>query len=817
MASKRTTLDDKALPKMNRSESASIGSDLFLIGGENMGRSIKEYDWTKTSIGPIETWPSCLKNAVSLMLHSPTPLFIWWGKDEMLNFYNDAYIPILGGRHPEALGASAPDIWPEIIDELAPLVDAVFSKGESVYKKNQRLVLNRSSEDEETYFTFSYSPLIDDAGSVSGLFCTVLETTEEVLALQKLQESEQRFRHLADTAPMYIAMADESGDAVYFNRPWLEFTGKKLEEMKGLGWLSVLHPEDAPKFEKDFLDAFTEHIPISKEYRFRRADGEYRWMLAIGAPRFTPDGHFMGYFGTYTDFHELKQAQFALQASEERFRTLIEKSADAVQLVTAKGEIIYSSDSIKNVLGYAPEEIAHHGVDPYLHPKDREYFYKQFKKLVDTPNGQIVLQYRVKHRDGSWAWVETVGVNHLQTPNINALVGNFRNITEQKLSEEKLRRSEERFRVLAENIPNLAWMARADGTIYWYNSRWYEYTGTTPTQMKDKGWQRFHDPKYLPTVIKGLRRSFKTGEAFEMVFPLKGADKVFKPFLTRMVPVLSQDGTVEQWIGTNTDISEQLKIKRVEERTKELEEIADQLAIQRKELLELNQAKDEFISLASHQLRTPATGVKQYIGMLLEGFAGELTKEQRRFAEQANESNEREILIINDLLQVAQADAGRLRIHKESVDLKKLLEDIIEEQASNFNNRQQAVSFRYSGADLTAHVDEDRIRMVLENIVDNAGKYTLPGKEIKIMLSRLRSDKIRIRIKDEGVGIGDEDIERIFSKFVRADNPLSHRVGGNGLGLYLAQKIVTLHGGKITVKSIPDKGSTFTVTLPVGP
>jgi PAS domain S-box-containing protein len=801
MASKRTSLSENIQPKVDTPETVPKSGDGFLAGGGEMVRRTREYDWARTPVGPIDSWPDSLRSAVSLMLNSSFPIFIWWGKDEMLNFYNDAYIPILGGRHPAALGASAPDLWPEIIDDLNPLVDAVFSKGESVYKKNQRLVLNRSSPEEEAYFTFSYSPLFDDVGTVTGLFCAVFETTDEVLSLQKLEESEARFRNLADTAPMYIAMADESGDAVYFNKPWLEFTGKKMDEMRGLGWLSVLHPEDAPKFESDFKEAFSKQIPIKKEYRFRRADGEYRWMLAIGAPRFTPDGHFSGYFGTYTDFHELKQAQLAVEEREERFRTLIELSPAAVQLVSAEGKILYSSESVKNVLGYTPEELANEGVGPYLHPDDREYFAAKLQELLEHPDKAITLQYRVKHKDGTWAWLETVGANHLDTPNINALLGNFRNITEQKKAQARIEQSEGRFRALADNIPNLAWMAHADGSIFWYNDRWYDYTGTTLEEMEGWGWRSVHDPHYLPIVLKKWKASIKSGRDFEMVFPIRGADNVFRPFLTRVVALRSKEGTIEQWIGTNTDISEQLKVEQTEARNQEL--------------IALNKAKDEFISLASHQLRTPATGVKQYIGMLLEGYAGALSETQRTFAERANDSNERELTIINDLLNVAQIDAGKMQIKKRNVDLVAFANAIIDEQRSKFEERQQSISLICSRPAVTARVDEGRMRMVLENLIDNASKYTPADKKITVTIRKPSEKTVSIDVKDQGVGIEATDCEKIFDKFVRIDNSLSDTINGSGIGLYLVKEVVSLHDGTVSVASKPNQGTTFTITLPV--
>ena len=132
-----------------------------------------------------------------------------------------------------------------------------------------------------------------------------------------------------------------------------------------------------------------------------------------------------------------------------------------------------------------------------------------------------------------------------------------REIVARRTAEEALRESERQFRMLVNSIPTLAWMAQPDGWIVWYNRRWYEYTGTTPEQMEGWGWQSVHDPETLPSVLERWRHSIATGEPFEMVFPLRGADGVFRPFLTRVVPVRDQQGQVVRWFGTNTDITEQ--------------------------------------------------------------------------------------------------------------------------------------------------------------------------------------------------------------------------------------------------------------------
>ncbi|MDB5163458.1 MAG: putative histidine kinase [Candidatus Saccharibacteria bacterium] len=230
--------------------------------------------------------------------------------------------------------------------------------------------------------------------------------------------------------------------------------------------------------------------------------------------------------------------------------------------------------------------------------------------------------------------------------------------------------------------------------------------------------------------------------------------------------------------------------------------------------VELEKTKDEFISLASHQLRTPATGVKQYVGMLLEGYAGTITSQQRQLLKNAYESNERQLTIVSDLLRVAHIDAGKVRLVRQRVDLVQLIQDVIDGLNNVFKRRYQEVNFVHPKTTVTAEIDVDRIRMVIENIVDNASKYTPEGKNLEVTL-RQRPSCVEIEVKDEGVGIPRRDINKMFQKFSRLNNPLSQLVGGTGLGLYWAKRIIDLHEGEITVSSKVGKGSVFTISIPV--
>lgn len=195
----------------------------------------------------------------------------------------------------------------------------------------------------------------DDVNFLQSVANVLALAIEHFEADSELIESELRFRNLADTAPMYIAMADESGNAVYFNKPWLDFTGKKLEEMLGFGWLDTLYPEDAQRFANDFKNAFAKQIPLNEQYRFRREDGQYRWMLAVGAPRLTPEGKLVGYYGTYTDVHDLKEMQVKLAESEEQYRRLTELSPLAIA-VHQDGKIVYANHAAVDLIAANDKE-----------------------------------------------------------------------------------------------------------------------------------------------------------------------------------------------------------------------------------------------------------------------------------------------------------------------------------------------------------------------------------------------------------------------------------------------------------------------------
>lgn len=353
-----------------------------------------------------------------------------------------------------------------------------------------------------------------------------------------------------------------------------------------------------------------------------------------------------------------------------------------------------------------------------------------------------------------------------------------------KKSNARLRESEERFRALAENIPNLCWMASADGWIYWYNSRWYAYTGTTPAEMEGWGWCSVHDPKLLPAVMEKWNYSLKTGETFEMVFPLRGADGVFRPFLTRVVPVRDDEGNILQWFGTNTDITER-------------ENLAKQ--------------KDEFIGIASHELKTPLTSISASIQIVERMFKSGLYEKAGKFLAKAEAQAEKLNTLINDLLDVSKIQAGRVQYNFSTVTVGEIIDDAVDQIA------QQSAAHRIIVAgdrNLTVYGDKVRLEQVVTNLLTNAIKYSPGATEVRVDIGD-EEGSLKVSVTDHGIGIPEEKQPFVFDRFFRVEES-SNQFQGLGLGLYICDQIVRRHRGKMGLVSEVGKGSVFHFVIPPG-
>lgn len=347
---------------------------------------------------------------------------------------------------------------------------------------------------------------------------------------------------------------------------------------------------------------------------------------------------------------------------------------------------------------------------------------------------------------------------------------------------------------LVETIDDIVWEADLSGDVVYANRHWYEYVGKKPGVDLSNEWRGVMHPDDIEPAMLAWQHSLLSGDPYEVEYRLReAASGHYNWFISRAYPYRNPEGEIERWYGTCTNIDPRKQNER---------------------LLALNRSKDEFISIASHQLRTPATGVKQYLGMLLEGMFGELPDAQRDIVSRAYESNERQLRIISDLLKVAQLDAGEVLLHPVTADLNELTHYIIQDITSSFKQRSQSLEYRPLKGGALAYVDVESMRMVLENIIENASKYSPRNAKVTVSIKQAK-DRIEIRVADEGVGIKTADRYRLFERFSRIENPLSTEVGGTGLGLYWSKRVVDLHGGEISYSTNRPRGSIFTISLPI--
>jgi PAS domain S-box-containing protein len=364
----------------------------------------------------------------------------------------------------------------------------------------------------------------------------------------------------------------------------------------------------------------------------------------------------------------------------------------------------------------------------------------------------------------------------------------------------ELEERETQFRVLADAIPQLAWMAEPDGSIFWYNERWYAYTGTTPEAMRGSGWQAVHDPAMLPAVLARWRAAIAAGAPFEMQFPLRGADGSYHWFLTQVHPVRDREGRIVRWFGTNTDVHALRDAQEAAERARAQAEAA-------------NRAKDEFLAVMSHELRTPLNAIGGYVDLLDLELRGPVTEAQRHDLQRIRASQHHLLGIITSILNHARLDAGHVRYTIRAVrlaDVLPALGTLIGPQM-----RARALDFEVGLCDegLAVLADHEKLQQVLLNLLSNAAKFTPRGGRVTLACEDSGDGAVAVRVSDTGKGIPPDKLEAIFEPFVQLDQTFTREAEGTGLGLSISRDMARGMGGDLTAESTVGAGSTFTLTL----
>ena len=483
-------------------------------------------------------------------------------------------------------------------------------------------------------------------------------------------------------------------------------------------------------------------------------------------------------------------------------KTLLEvhnqASVDGILLVDAKGKIIsYNKRFIE--IWRMPQEIVDAKDDEaalafaMTQLVNPDQFIDKVKWLYDNPtktsldeltykDGRIVERYGypVVGNDGTyyaWSWT-------------------FRDITINKKNEEAIKEAGERFRTMADNISQLAWMTDETGWIFWYNQRWYDYTGTNLDEMQGWGWQSVHHPDHVDRVTVKFSQYLQSGEAWEDTFPLRSKDGEFRWFLSRAIPVKDVNGKIVRWFGTNTDITEQNKI-------------LDQLESKNEQLIRINNDLDNFIYTASHDLKAPMSNIEGLVIALKDNLKSKenIIDEETGFLFQLMEKSierfKRTILDLTDITKVQKQ-------HDEDVyeiDLLQVIEDvelsindqIIQSGAKIFTNFSKINTIKFSKKNMNS---------IIYNLLSNAIKYRDKSRVPEILITTERDGEYTVLlVKDNGLGINENNKSKMFTMFKRFHD----HVEGTGIGLYIIKRIIDNAGGKIEVESEIGKGTTFKV------
>ena len=377
-----------------------------------------------------------------------------------------------------------------------------------------------------------------------------------------------------------ILSTDPGGSILTWNRAAAGLFGHAEADAVGRP-VSLLEPDTDGGVVGRLVRAVSAGEPeVRRDVRLRRADGSSLEVEVTLAPVRDEVGRLLAVSVIARDVSERRRAEEAMRQQREWLRVTLSSIGDAVIATDTRGRITFLNPVAEALTGWdlraaegRPLEEVFVIVNeqtrrPVEHPVARVL---QEGTVVGLANHTLLIA-----RDGTERPIDdSAAPIRDASSGLNGVVLIFRDVTEKRRAEAGLRESEAKLRLLADTIPQLAWMARPDGHIFWYNRRWYEYTGTTPEQMEGWGWQSVHDPDVLPKVLERWKASLASGEPFDMVFPLKGADNLFRPFLTRVNPLRDEAGRVLYWFGTNTDISEQ---KRAEDASRFLANASAALA-----------------------------------------------------------------------------------------------------------------------------------------------------------------------------------------------------------------------------------------------
>lgn len=630
---------------------------------------------------------------------------------------------------------------------------------------------------------------------------------ERKQAEEALRENEERLRVIFDNAGVGIVEVNTDEDSfIAVNDRVLEILGYTREELLNMTVHELTAPEDRSRSDEMNQRLHQgEFDRFSYQKRYLRRDGTPVWVSVNISAIHDAEGRFLRSIATIEDISELKEKEAALRESEERYRKLFSSMSEGFAL----GEAIFDESGVpvdirflevnpafEHLTGIATDVATSKTISEIL-PGIERHWIETYGSVVTTREPIRFINY---NQDLD-KWFEVFAYS----PQAGRFAILFFNVTDRVNAEQILRESEERFRTLADNISQLAWMTDENGWIYWYNKRWYDYTGTTFEEMQGWGWQKVHHPDHVQRVTEKFKHNLETGETWEDTFPLRGRDGNYRWFLSRAVPIRSDDGRIYRWFGTNTDITELLE---AQEEIRELNAGLEQRVAERTaELESANKELEAFSYSVSHDLRAPLRAIDGFSNTLLKNYRDSLDERGQDYLQRVRNAAQRMGRLIDDILGLSRAT--RAEMHVQRVDLTKMAEEIIQDLRRSQPERKAETEVQQG---LEANADPHLIKIALDNLLGNAWKFAGNREVTRIEVGAFEQNGERVYyVKDNGAGFSSTYADKLFSPFQRLHS--ESEFPGTGIGLALVQRILRRHGGRIWAESEVDQGATFYFTL----
>ncbi|HYU35259.1 MAG TPA: PAS domain S-box protein [Thermoanaerobaculia bacterium] len=597
-------------------------------------------------------------------------------------------------------------------------------------------------------------------------------------------------RYWEETPDAIIAISPE-GKVLHWNRASETIFGYTAEEAMGHPLTDLIVSPDQVEEERRIQeDALAQGLAVYESVR-RRKDGSLVDVNVSTKAVSDAAGRLDYFLSTKKDVTHLRVLRDA-KLLEAKFRNLLESTPDAIVMVNVTGRVVLVNSQAEAVFGYARGEMVGRPIELLLPERFRTPHIGHRGGFFAKPRARsmgVGLELHALRKDGTEFPVE-ISLSPIETEQGTMVMSAIRDITGRKKADQK-------FRDLLESAPDAMVIVKQGGEIVLVNSQ----------AVKLFGWQR--------EELLGQRIEMLVPERFRHVHPGHRGGFFASPKTRAMGAGLELYGLRKD----STEFPVEISLSPIETEEGLFVSSAIRDATERKRfeqaLQEASRLKSEFLANMSHELRTPLNAVIGFSEFLVDERPGPLNAKQKEYLQDILNSGRHLLQLINDVLDLSKVESGKMELFPETFTLPRAVEEvcsIISPLATKKN-----ITLRREIAPAVGHVtlDQQRFKQILYNLLSNAVKFTEDGGSVEIVANLRDPDRVRLQVRDTGIGIKPEDLEKLFIEFQQLDSGFARRHQGTGLGLALTKKIIELQKGSITVESEPRKGSTFTVDLPM--